>query len=49
MNNNRNWKERFEKTGIAQKCPKCGNLSLQFREGKLRCSECSFEQPVGEI
>ena len=43
------WKKQFEKFKVVQKCPKCGELSLKFSEGKIKCSKCSFEQNVGEI
>jgi len=32
-----------------QKCPKCGRLSLTYANGKLRCSECSFEENIPDI
>jgi len=44
-----NWKKEFEKFKVVQKCPKCGELSLKFSEGKIKCSECSYEQNVANI
>ncbi|MBL7055710.1 hypothetical protein ISS07_02235 [Candidatus Woesearchaeota archaeon] len=32
-----------------QRCPKCNKLSLSYADGKLRCSECSFEENIPEI
>jgi len=49
MNNDEDWKKDFEKFKVVQKCPKCGQISLKFKEGKIKCSNCSFEQNVGEI
>ena len=43
------WKKQIEKFKIVQRCPKCGKLSLKFAEGKIKCSDCGFEQNVGEI
>jgi hypothetical protein len=40
------WKKQFDKIKIVQTCPKCGNLGLKYFEGKIRCSECGFEQSV---
>jgi len=40
------WKEQLEKFKMVQKCPKCGNLSLSFVEGKIKCTNCGFEQNV---
>ena len=43
------WQKEFEKFKIAQKCPRCGEITLKFVEGKILCSNCGFEQSVGEI
>ena len=43
------WNKQIEKFKIVQRCPKCGKLSLKFAEGKIKCSDCGFEQNVGEI
>ena len=42
-------KKEFEKFKLTQKCPKCNELSLKFIEGKIKCSNCSFEQNVANI
>ena len=47
--NDEDWKKQIEKFKVVQKCPRCGDLSLKFIEGKIKCSKCSFEQNVGEI
>ena len=31
------WKKQIEKFKVVQKCPKCGELSLKFTEGKIKC------------
>lgn len=43
------WQKKFEKYKIAQKCPRCGKIELRFVEGKVLCSNCGFEQSIGEI
>jgi len=47
--NEEDWKKQIEKFKVVQKCPRCGELSLKFTEGKIKCSKCSFEQTIGEI
>jgi len=47
MNNDEeDWKKQFEKFKVVQKCPKCGQLALKFVEGKIKCSDCGFEQNI---
>ena len=43
------WKKQLGKFKVAQKCPRCGKISLKYEKGKIICSECGFEQNVGEI
>ena len=43
------WKRQIEKFKVVQKCPKCNEITLKFIEGKIKCSNCGFEQNVGEI
>ena len=43
------WRKQFEKFSVAKKCPKCGKLSLIYREGKIICSECGYEQNVAKV
>lgn len=43
------WKKQTEKFSLVKKCPKCGKLSLIYREGKIICSGCGFEQIVGKV
>ena len=47
--NEEDWKKQIEKFKVVQKCPTCGDLSLKFIEGKIKCSKCSFEQNVANI
>ncbi|HJN57348.1 MAG: hypothetical protein QF436_00700 [Candidatus Woesearchaeota archaeon] len=47
--NEENWKKELEKFKVVQKCPKCRELSLKYSEGKIKCSNCSFEQNIGSI
>ena len=43
------WKKQIEKFKVVQKCPRCGELNLKYVEGKIKCSNCSFEQNIGGI
>jgi len=43
------WKKQLDKVKVVQKCPRCGKLSLKFVEGKIKCSECGFEQDTKQI
>ena len=43
------WKKQFEKFKVVQKCPRCNELSLKYLNGKINCSECGFEQNIGEV
>lgn len=47
--NNEDWKQNINKFKIVQKCPRCRELSLMHENGKIRCSNCGFEQNIGEI
>jgi|TARA_Y100000310_G_C20542788_1_gene744141 ribosomal protein L37AE/L43A len=49
MGPDKDWKEQLDKFKVVQRCPKCSSLSLKFVEGKLKCSECSFEQDMKSI
>lgn len=43
------WKRQLENFKVVQKCPKCGELSLRFVEGKIKCGNCSYEQSIKNI
>jgi len=43
------WKKQLEKFKVVQRCPRCNELSLKFGQGKIKCSNCGFEQNVGEV
>jgi len=50
MNNDEeDWKKQLEKFKVVQKCPKCGELSLTYAGGKIRCSECGYGQDIPNI
>jgi ribosomal protein L37E len=36
----------MEKIRPVKRCPKCGNLSLEYDKMELRCSRCGFKQPI---
>ena len=39
--------ENFNKPKVLQKCPKCGELSLQYSDGKLFCTKCPYSEDIG--
>ncbi|MBW2976725.1 hypothetical protein KY347_04735 [Candidatus Woesearchaeota archaeon] len=43
------WKNQLEKFKVVQKCPKCGELSLKYFEGRIKCTNCGFEQDAKSI
>jgi len=43
------WKKQIEKFKVVQKCPKCGELALNYVGGKIKCSKCSYEQNMKNI
>lgn len=47
--NNEDWKKDLEKVTVLKRCPKCGGLSLVNIEGKLKCTDCGFEQTIPKI
>ena len=49
MDKEKDFLEEFKKLKVLQKCPKCGELSLRYVDGKLVCEECSFGQNIGSI
>ena len=42
--------EKFEnkirKFSVVQECPKCGQLSLAFRKGKIVCASCGYNEDI---
>jgi len=36
---------------VVKRCPKCGNLSLQFdmKSGRIFCIRCGFEEHVKQV
>ncbi len=43
------WKKELDKLKIVQKCPRCNELSLKHSNGRIMCSNCGFEQKIGEV
>ena len=43
------WKNQLGKFKVVQKCPRCGKLSLGFDNGKIKCSDCGYEQDTKNI
>ncbi|MBI2660572.1 hypothetical protein HYX07_05405 [Candidatus Woesearchaeota archaeon] len=42
---------KFDKKmfSVVQECPKCGQLCLSYRQNKIICSNCGYEQSVPAI
>lgn len=43
------FRKELEKFSLVKKCPRCGKLGLGYKEGKIICSECGFEQTVAKV
>ncbi len=46
---NGDWKKDLDKIRVVQKCPRCNELALGYAQGKIKCSNCGFEQNTREI
>ena len=44
-----NFDRKVQKFSVVQKCPRCGQISLSFKEKKIICSNCDYEQKVPTI
>ena len=43
------WKRDLEKINIVKRCPKCNSLSLVHIKGKIKCTNCGFEQDIPDL
>jgi ribosomal protein L37E len=43
------FEKKVPKFSVVRECPKCGQLSLSFREGKIICSNCGYGENVTAI
>ena len=39
-------KKKFEEFSVVKKCPKCGKLSLTYRNNAVYCENCGYEQKI---
>ena len=49
MNHGNGLKKKLQRFSVVQKCPRCGQLSLSFRENKICCSNCGYEERVPTV
>ena len=49
MSEDEDFMKKFEKIDVLQRCPKCGKISLMYKEGKLECANCTYSHDVGTI
>ncbi len=49
MNHDEPQFEKKLKFSVVEKCPRCGQLSLSFKESKICCSNCGYEEKVPTI
>ena len=40
------FEKKIPKFSVVQKCPKCMQLSLSFKENKISCNNCGYEEKV---
>ncbi|MBI2655473.1 hypothetical protein HYX06_03560 [Candidatus Woesearchaeota archaeon] len=40
------FENKTRKFSVVQQCPKCGQLSLAFRKGKVFCANCSYNEDI---
>lgn len=43
------FEKKIPKFSVVQECPKCGQLALSFKSGRITCSNCGYEQDVPSI
>ncbi|HLC50535.1 MAG TPA: hypothetical protein VJI97_03850 [Candidatus Nanoarchaeia archaeon] len=46
MDNDEDIARKLRKFSVVKQCPKCGQLSMEYVNGKIMCSGCGFEQNV---
>ena len=43
------FEEKLQKFSVVQECPRCRKLSLSFRENRILCSNCGYEEKIPAI
>ena len=41
--------KELEKINIVKRCPRCNGLSLTYTEGKIKCTDCGYEEKIPDI
>jgi len=44
-----NFNKKIGKFSVVQECPKCGQLALSFKESKIICSNCGYEEKIPTV
>ena len=39
-------KKKFEEFSAVKRCPKCGKLSLVYKNNAIYCESCGYEQKI---
>jgi len=43
------FEKKMQKLSVAKKCPKCGQLSLSFKNNEVCCENCGYAEKVPAI
>ena len=43
------FEKKLQRFSVVKECPKCRQLSLSFKENKISCSNCGYEEKVPTI
>ena len=47
MNNDEpDFEKKAQKFSVVEECPKCGHISLSFKENRLYCSNCGYDEKI---
>ncbi|MBI2652710.1 hypothetical protein HYX00_04560 [Candidatus Woesearchaeota archaeon] len=43
------FERKLQKFSVVQKCPRCKQLTLSYKNGAICCSNCGYEEKVQTI
>ena len=49
MNYDDELENKTGKFSVVQACPKCGQLALSFRKGKVACASCGYTEGIPTV
>ncbi|MBI3035296.1 hypothetical protein HYY71_03150 [Candidatus Woesearchaeota archaeon] len=41
--------KKIEKISVVKQCPGCKQLSLSYKEGKIQCENCGYEEKIPSV